>query len=89
MSKVIKYVCDCCENEIPMIKKKDMFGIEREFVQTGEIKSLKTNMSQFGIDLCKECAHKIDVDILEFKSHVLNQLGYLDKKGNKYGSKNL
>ena len=72
MSRVNKYVCDYCGREIPVIKKKDILGIEREYLQSGELKS-GIKLSIFGIDLCKDCAHKIDMEIMEWKMNILNK----------------
>jgi len=75
MSRVIKYVCDCCGKEIPIIKKVDAFGIEREYLQSGKVKSIcSSNLSTFGIDLCKDCAHKIDMEIMESKLKILKSV---------------
>lgn len=76
MSRVEKYVCDCCGKEIPIIKQKDILGIERKYLQSGELQSIGTtgtNMSRFGIDFCKECAHKIDMEIMQWKLDVLSK----------------
>ena len=29
--RIEKIICDCCGDEIPKVKKKDIFGIEREY----------------------------------------------------------
>ena len=76
MSRKEIYVCDHCGKEIPVIKKKDMFGIEREYLQSGHLEALHSvgkNLSMFGIDFCKDCAHKIDIEIMEWKMSVLNK----------------
>lgn len=33
--KIEKIICDCCGEEIPTVKKKDIFGIEREYYRFG------------------------------------------------------
>lgn len=74
MSRREIYVCDYCGKEIPVIKKRDILGIEREYLQSGRLEavhSLGTNLSMFGIDLCKDCAHKIDMEIMEWKMKIL------------------
>lgn len=74
MSKIYKYICDCCGKEIPVIKKKDALGIEREYLQSGKIQSIQApnnNLSIFGVDLCKDCAHKIDMEIMQMKINIL------------------
>ena len=76
MSRVEKYICDNCGKEIPVIKRKDMFGIEREYLQSGELKSihlLHNNLSLFGVDFCKDCAHKIDMEIMQWKMDLLSK----------------
>lgn len=40
MSRKEIYVCDCCGKEIPVIKKKDILGIEREYLQSGHLEAL-------------------------------------------------
>ena len=30
-------ICDCCNEEIPKVKKKDIFGIEREYYRLGKL----------------------------------------------------
>ena len=35
--KVEKIICDCCGEEIPKAKKKDVFGIEREYYRMGKL----------------------------------------------------
>lgn len=75
MSRVIKYECDCCGKEIPVIKKKYALGIEMEYLQSGKVKSIcSPNLSTFGIYLCKDCAHKIDMEIMESKLKILQNV---------------
>ena len=76
MSWKIVYTCDNCGKEIPVIKKKDAFGIEREYLQNGNLKSMGSpgeRLHMLGIDLCKDCAHKIDMEIMEWKKSVLSK----------------
>ena len=50
--KVEIIICDCCKEEIPKIKKKDRFGIEREYYYFKQIiVILRTNL-QFFFCLC-------------------------------------
>lgn len=35
--RIEKIICDCCGEEIPKVKKKDIFGIEREFYRFGKL----------------------------------------------------
>ena len=77
MSRVIKYICDCCGKEIPVIKKKDALGIERQYLQSGEIMSMHlphNNLRILGIDVCKDCAHKIDMEVMQWKMDILEQM---------------
>ena len=76
MSRKEIYVCDRCGKEIPVIKKKDIFGIEREYLQSGKlnaIHALGNNLSLFGVDFCKDCAHEIDMEIMEWKMSILSR----------------
>lgn len=72
MSRVEKYICDCCGKEIPVVKRKDCFGIERKYLQSGKLKSINSNPSMFGIDFCKDCAHEIDMAMMKWKLEVLS-----------------
>ena len=66
MSRKEIYVCDCCGKEIPVIKKEDILGIERKYLQSGHLEALHSvgeNLSMFGIDFCKELG-----TLLEFKN---------------------
>ena len=40
MSRREIYVCDCYGKEIPVVKRKDIFGIEREYLQSGHLEAL-------------------------------------------------
>ena len=35
--RIEKIICDCCGEEIPKIKKKDVFDIEREYYRFGKL----------------------------------------------------
>jgi len=35
--KIETIICDCCGEEIPKVKKKDIFGIEREYYRLGKL----------------------------------------------------
>ena len=62
MSRKEIYVCDHCGKEIPVIKKKDIFGIEREYLQSGKLNAIHTlgnNLSLFGVYFCKDCGQVI------------------------------
>lgn len=47
MSRKEIYVCDCCGKEIPVIKKKDIFGTEREYLQSGHLEALHSVGKKF------------------------------------------
>ena len=75
MSRREIYVCDCCGKEIPVVKKKDILGIEREYLQSGHLEALHSlgiNLSMLGVDLCKDYAQKIDMAIMELKLSTLS-----------------
>lgn len=63
--------CDICGNEIPKIKKKDLFGIEREYYDAGclDFGEPFTNIDPtiLGIDLCKSCAEKYSERMMNFR----------------------
>lgn len=76
MSRKEIYVCDCCGKEIPVVKRIDILGVERKYLQSGHLESLHSvgkNLSILGVDLCKDCAHKIDMEIMEWKMSVLSK----------------
>ena len=53
--KIEKIICDCCGEEIPKVKKKDVFGIEREYYRMGKLNYgepfTDINCQKFGLDL--------------------------------------
>ena len=64
------------EKKFLWLRKKDIFGIEREYLQSGRLDAIHTlgnNLSLFGVDFCKDCAHKIDMEIMEWKMNILNK----------------
>ena len=64
---VKKIICDCCKEEILKVKKKDAFGIEREYYRFGHLDYGEPfrdiNCRKLGIDLCEKCAAKINIEI--------------------------
>ena len=46
-----KIICDCCGEEIPKIKKKDLFGIEREYYIFGKLNCGDTTFSLIALPL--------------------------------------
>ena len=55
--KIEKIICDCCGEEIPKVKKKDVFGIEREYYRMGKLNYgepfTDINCQNLGLDLCE------------------------------------
>ncbi len=69
--------CDCCGEEIPKIKKKDVFGIEREYYRFGKLNYGKPftdiNCHNLGIDLCERCAGNISLEMYKMRMELLNK----------------
>lgn len=65
----IKHHCDCCEKEIPIIKKKDILGIEREYLDTRESEWFVPPVL-----LCRTCSLMIENEILKIKNQILRGL---------------
>lgn len=68
--KVTKIICDYCNQEIPTVKKKDIFGIERECYRMGKLNygfEPFTNIDSaiLGADLCERCAGLINIEIVK------------------------
>lgn len=69
-------ICDVCNEEIPKVKKKDVFGIEREYYRLGEI-NVDESYSHIklhellGVHTCERCAAKMSQDMLKWKYDVL------------------
>ena len=60
--EVTKIICDCCGEEIPKVKKKDIFGIEREYYRMGKMKLWRTiyrhKLSKFRIGFMRDVLEK-------------------------------
>lgn len=60
-------ICDCCKEEIPKEKKKDFFGIEREYYKFGKLSYwdhfIDIDCHVLGLDLCEKCASKLSIVI--------------------------
>ena len=71
--EIKKIICDCCGEEIPIAKKKDMFGIEREYYRRGKLNFGYpfTNVNILK-DICEKCAGDISVEMLQWKMDVLS-----------------
>lgn len=74
--KVEKIICDCCGEEIPTVKKKDIFGIEREYYRFGKLNYgepfTDINCHNLGLDLCERCAGNISLEMYKTKMEMLN-----------------
>ena len=74
--KIEKIICDCCGEEIPKVKKKDIFGIEREFYRFGKLNYRKPftdiNCHNLGLDLCERCAGKISLEMCNLRIKLLS-----------------
>lgn len=76
---MIVYKCDCCGLEIPLIKRKNIFGIEREVLDRGILKCKEYDFKFVNNSLdslmCKSCAEKyssqLDYEILKFKTEIM------------------
>lgn len=53
--------CDKCGKEIPIVTKKNSFGIEIKVLDAGHVRCAEWNVDRLfdGIDLCKSCAEII------------------------------
>lgn len=76
--KVETIICDCCKEEIPKVKKKDMFGIEREYYRIGKLNYgypfTDINCHNLGLDLCERCAGKISIEMINIRMKLINKL---------------
>ena len=73
--KIEKYICDCCGEEIPKAKKKDAFGVEREYYRFGKLNFghpfSDINCKNLGIDLCEKCAGNISLEMFKKRMELL------------------
>lgn len=66
MKKVV-VICDMCGKEIPTKKQKDIFGIEREVLDTEPVTVRgKPYPIERYFDLCTSCAMKLSLDLANF-----------------------
>lgn len=74
--KIEVIICDCCKNEIPKVKKKDMFGIEREYYKFGKLNYgypfTDINCHNLGLDLCERCSENINLEMLKTRIGLIN-----------------
>lgn len=75
--KIEKIICDCCNEEIPKVKKKDIFGIEREYYRLGKLNYghpfKDINCCDLGLDLCERCAGNISLEMCNARIRLINQ----------------
>lgn len=73
--KIEIIICDCCKNEIPKVKKKDIFGIEREYYKFGKLSYgypfTDINCHNLGLDLCEKCAIEISLEMYKIRMELL------------------
>ena len=73
--KVEMIICDCCKEEIPKVKKKDIFGIEREYYRLGKLNYgepfTDIDCRNLGLDLCERCAGDISLEMFKMRMHLL------------------
>ena len=59
------------------VKKKDSFGIEREYYRFGKLNFGKLfndiGCHYFGIDLCEKCAGNISLEMLKTRMELLSE----------------
>lgn len=76
--EVTKIICDCCGEEIPKVKKKDIFGIEREYYRMGKLNYgepfTDINCQNLGLDLCERCAGKISLEMYKKRMELINSV---------------
>ena len=76
--EVTKIICDCCGEEIPTVKKKDIFGIEREYYRFGKLNYgepfTDINCRNLGLDLCERCAGKISLEMYKRRMELINSV---------------
>ncbi len=73
--KIETIICDCCNEEIPKVKKKDFFGIEREYYRLGKLDYSHPfkdiNCRTLGLHLCERCAGDISLQMHEARTKLL------------------
>lgn len=77
--KIEMIICDCCGGEIPKVKKKDIFGIEREYYRLGKLNYgypfKDINCRSLGLDLCERCAGDISLQMHEERTRLIMEVG--------------
>lgn len=73
--KVETIICDCCGEEIPKVKKKNIFGIETEYYRLGKLDYgypfKDINCCTLGLDLCERCAGNISLEIEKERTNLI------------------
>lgn len=76
--KIEVIICDCCKEEIPKVKKKDAFGIEREYYRFGKLNYgypfNDINCHNLGLDLCERCSGNINLEMLRTRIELINNM---------------
>lgn len=74
--RVTKVYCDECGEEIPKVKKMDVYGNEIEIYRFGKVNYGHGDMDfrQYGIDLCEKCAMKISLEVQNKRTEALLNL---------------
>lgn len=77
--KIETIICDCCGEEIPKVKKKDIFGIEREYYRIGKLNYgypfKNINSRNLGLDLCERCAGDISLQMKQTRMELILRFG--------------
>lgn len=72
-------ICDCCNEEIPKAKKKDIFVIEREYYRLGKLDYgypfKDINCRTLGFHLCERCAGDISLQMQTARMNLLMEYG--------------
>ena len=76
--RVDKIICDCCKEEIPKVKKKDIFGIEREYYRFGHLNYgepfTDINCRDLGLDLCERCDGEISIEMYKKRMELIHNI---------------
>ena len=77
--KIETIICDCCGEEIPKVKKKDIFGTEREYCRIGKLNYgypfKNINSRNLGLDLCERCAGDISLQMQQTRMELILKHG--------------
>lgn len=73
--KIHKIICDCCNEEIPTVKKKNVFGVEQEIYRFGTLNYFGSPIDchALGFDLCEKCAGNINLQMEKIKVKTLTE----------------